>query len=88
MQESKSVRAFWDGVMDLCRPELRDDRMKNSSVSRAKFIFSLSLEYKRSVTYKLFFEPEHGVQLKMEKIRNYLSSMNGPLQWKPKHEKL
>lgn len=54
----------------------------------SKFIFSLSLEYKRSVMYKLFFEPEHGVQLKMEKIRNYLSSMNGPLQWKPKHEKL
>ncbi|KAL3714949.1 hypothetical protein ACJRO7_006800 [Eucalyptus globulus] len=58
------------------------------SLVLSKFFFSLSLEYKRSVTYKLFFEPEHGVQLKMEKIRNYLSSMNGPLQWKPKHEKL
>ncbi|KAI6672988.1 hypothetical protein NL676_000894 [Syzygium grande] len=38
------------------------------SLVLSKFIFSLSPEYKHSVTYKLFFEPEHGVQLKMEKI--------------------
>ncbi|KAF8007886.1 hypothetical protein BT93_K1778 [Corymbia citriodora subsp. variegata] len=38
------------------------------SLVLSKFIFSLSPEYKHSVKYKLFFEPEHGVQLKMEKI--------------------
>lgn len=58
------------------------------SLMLSKFIFSLSPEYKHLVTYKLFFEPEHGEQLKMEKICNYLSCMNGLLQWKPKHEKL
>ncbi|XP_030549330.1 cytochrome P450 714C2-like [Rhodamnia argentea] len=38
------------------------------SLLLSKFIFSLSPEYKHSVTYKLFFEPEHGAQLNMEKI--------------------
>ncbi|XP_030549331.2 cytochrome P450 714C2-like [Rhodamnia argentea] len=38
------------------------------SLVLSKFTFSLSPEYKHSVMYKLFFKPEHGVQLKMEKI--------------------
>lgn len=38
------------------------------SLLLSKFTFSLSPEYKHLLTYKLFFKPEHGVQLKMEKI--------------------
>ncbi|KAL3714940.1 hypothetical protein ACJRO7_006791 [Eucalyptus globulus] len=38
------------------------------SLVLSKFIFSLSPEHKHLVTYKLFYEPVHGVQLKMEKI--------------------
>ncbi|KAI6672980.1 hypothetical protein NL676_000886 [Syzygium grande] len=38
------------------------------SLVLSKFTFSLSPEYKHTVTYGLFFKPQHGVQLKMEKI--------------------
>ncbi|KAF8007891.1 hypothetical protein BT93_K1783 [Corymbia citriodora subsp. variegata] len=38
------------------------------SLLLSKFTFSLSPEYKHLLTYKLFFKPEHGVQLRMEKI--------------------
>ncbi|KAL3714975.1 hypothetical protein ACJRO7_006823 [Eucalyptus globulus] len=38
------------------------------SLLLSKFTFSLSPEYIHLLTYKLFFKPEHGVQLKMEKI--------------------